>query len=271
MSTAFCYVTDGRDDAEMRKWSMASLRRFCGDVPVFTCTAKNLYKTPFDGERVIDISSAFGCAFGGVDPAKRCPGNPSFPALVFGKFALPFVRELASFDTVVALDGDIEVVRPEFAGIMDVRLPVDADVGLVESRGSSTWMKPEIGERYPDLWFPKSTFHSAGLVVMRGNWRPRTYQRRLTRMIQVSMDRKFFLPEEYAANMFLSICTLPPEYHVIPEMKEANRGGLSGKDLDDAYALHYGGPRKKAVRERWKHQYETGGAVDVHNLAGVAK
>lgn len=270
MSTAYCYVTDGRDDAEMRKWSVASLRRYCGDVPVFTVTAKGLYAPSFDGETVLDMTEPFRRTFGDVEPTRRCTGNSAFPALVFGKFVLPFVPELSAYDTIVTLEADIEIVRPEFGTIADIRLPDDADVGLVRGTNVSQW-KPVVAARHPRRWFAGSTYHSTGMVLMRGGWRTTTYMERLREMFRASMDERFFLPEEYAANMFLSVFTLPSAYHVIPEVKEAKRSGAVGEALDKALALHYGGPRKRCIRARWKEQYETGGTVDVHNLTGRPK
>lgn len=265
---AVCYVTDGHDDQEMRSWSAASVRKFAGDIPIYTCTVDGAYSNPLPGEQVIDVGQAFHKAYGkDVSPVDRCHPGSRFPMLIFAKFVLPLVGELSGYERILVLDGDIEVVSSDFSKLLDVVLPDDADIGLCPySEQDGVFTNDELANRCKNMWITGLTYHTAGIVMLRGGWHSYSYMSRLKKMFDEAKRNSYFLPEEYSANFFLKIHELDSRYHTVPVVPGAHRRGISGDKLKSAVCLHYGGPRKKIIRPYWKRRFELGVDTDPANL-----
>lgn len=245
---AYCYLTDFRNDPEMFAWSEASLRHHCGDVDVFVCTAGKR-----DG--AVDISGVFRAVYGGdVDPLAKCAGNPAFPLLVFGKFVVGLCPEFAAYDRVVVMDGDVEVVDQRFAGLGQLAFPGDADVGLPPRddmrRAGLAAVKDAAFRR---LWSGAGALYtSAGLVVCRPGGTDR-YRRALRTMLAAAQAARLPYPEELSSALYLSRWILPAQYHFVPSVEDVrNAKELEAAKRRNAFALHYGGPRKRLVADRWR-------------------
>ena len=266
--TCFCHVTDGRDDAEMRSWSRASIRKFCPGHDVITVTADGLYGEGLADETVVDATATWHTAFGKEKAGDPCAGNRRFPKLVFLKFLLPLVPELSGYDSIVAVDGDMEAVSPAFAAIVGERVPKDADVLMCPSglKDADRCRNPGLARSNPNRWASELTYRTAGLVVMRSGDSAPGYLFRVRQAFAAEEAERYFLPEEYAANFFLVVADLDPRYHTIPDMPEAGRTGAKGERLANAWCLHYGGPRKRAVRESWKRRFAEGRPTDPLHL-----
>ena len=253
--TAYCYVTDGKNDPFMRRLSMASLRRHCGDVPVFTCTAKRLY-APTDGkEEIVDLGELWDSIYGAEwNPARKSKAS-SFPMIVFCKLLLPFAPHLACFEQIVFLDDDVEVLSSKFADMP--QLENDADLGMVPDTVTNMPGYRAYIERAPapvsSLW-PGGTYHTAAVLLFRTDWT----QSQVNRTIQgfkASQTLGFRYPEEFAANLFLRVQSLPLGYAMIPKCPAARRPGRSSEEMSKAFAAHYAGPRKKVMLEEWAKRY----------------
>jgi len=248
---AYCYLTDLKNDLDMFAWSEASLRHHCGDVDVFVCTAGRR-------EGAVDISGTFREVYGkDVDPLAKCRGNGKFPLLVFGKFILGMCPEFASYDRVVAMDGDIEVFDGRFAGLGQLPFPDDADVGLhLGVAGPAHRLWSGTPAPFANLWYgARVPYSNTGLVVCRPGWRA-GFVDALRGALAASERYRLFLPEEHAALVYLRRWFFPREFHqIVP--KDVVRDGRELEYAKVAYAVHYAGPlRKKWVRDRWRRRAE---------------
>lgn len=258
MNIAFCYLTDGRNDPFMRRLSMASLRRHCGDVPVYTATVAGLY-TSTCGEHVIDLINEWRQAFGNEKPGvimpRPCNGFDALTNVLFCKLLLPLSPVLAQYDSIVFLDDDIEVQTDGFLHMPP--LQSDADLGMVPDTVMNMGQYRPTIETLPSsvsrMW-PKSTYHTAAVLLHRPSWTP-GYLARVRVCYEENRRHRLPFPEEMAANLFMRVQSLPETYAMVPEAPSVGRVGRPVYEVRSSAAAHYGGPRKRAFIGEWAARY----------------
>lgn len=259
MKLAVCYLTDGRNDPSVRRLSIASLRRHCGeDVQVHVLSARGLYE-PRCGETLVDVTETWDWVFGrDRDMAKPPCEGCNYPSLLFAKLLPPLIPYFAQFDRVVVLDDDIEVASPDFLPALSaVPLYDDADIALVPDTAAKrcAWVNLIMRDkRTRPLWPAGATYFCMGVVLHRTTWTPGYLDR--TRMCLTECARwRFCLPEEMSANLYMRVQGLDEHVSMIPEYPEVDRVGASAEELKTALSIHWAGPRKNAELPKWAARY----------------
>ena len=259
MSIAFCYITDGKNDPEIRRLSVASLRRHCGkDVPILVMSTPGMYK-PLFGETLVDVTSAWKWTFGDKHGPDKLSEGSRFPLLLFAKALVPLIPHFSQFDRVAVMDDDIEVVQPGFREYLeDFDLSDDADIGIGRSTHARMRLCPMYRKNVLPLW-PKSDYFNAGVVLNRTTWTS-GYVARLRACFDTCMRERFPYPEEMAFNLFLRIAPMSEKVCMVPayetDLGDTSNIGASPEEMKEALSIHWGGLRKQYEKPKWAKRYK---------------
>lgn len=121
-----CFVFITNNDFQYVAYTrnaISSLRRFLpSNIPVFVLTESKDTVVP-EADDVINISEQMK-KYNLADLAFR-----RFPAIIFAKFLMPYIKELSSFDRVIIYDPDVDFRSPKVLDLLSI--PFDGQMALL--------------------------------------------------------------------------------------------------------------------------------------------
>lgn len=173
------------------------------------------------GVKVVNISDQAGSI--GVTNN----GIKGYPPIVVSKLLIPLIDEFSSYDKILYLDSDIEIVR-DFSPIFDIDID-NYDIGAVPDHNIMTWMS-NYKEKFvksiegrTELHLKTDYINTGVLLVNNGFIRSKNrgeLVRKISSVVKLGYEVQFEYADQDMINICFDIKTIPGIYNKLYRFQE---------------------------------------------------